>query len=190
MPETTNNEFTDFIEFNSQHTLSSLLQPSYYQLGFMCSVQAIPELVDLEEWLFYLWRDGNISFDDQAQATEYAQHILRLTTHINERYEQALPLTELHCEHWLTETSTAANEFSAGFLAAIDVFNTRWLAVDADPNAQNLLQTSILLLSKLAPADQVAAETATLFEQLPDASEILAILPTLISQLAYTASQL
>jgi len=193
MSETPQLKLTDFIAFNAIHSFSSLVQPSYYQLGFMCSVQAVPELIALEDWLFYLWRDGDIRFDDETQAAEYAQHILSLTSTINELYEQAAPLTDLQCEQWLTlneDGSTPANEFSAGFLAAIEVFNTQWLVVDADPNVQNLLQTSILLLSKLAPPEQVDADTLALFEQLPAASEILTILPTLISQLAYNASQL
>ncbi|TEW55994.1 UPF0149 family protein [Psychromonas sp. RZ22] len=187
-----NSVFMDFIHFNKTHPLTEQLQPAYYQLGFICSIQAIPEGVDLEQWLSYLWRDGvDISFTDEQQATEYAQRVLNLVAHLQSLYAEATSLDELNCQEWLDNDALTveAVEFAAGYLAAIECFNEQWLVTNEDENTQNLLQTSILLLSKLAPSEEVDQQLLDLFEQLPDFAEILQILPQLLTNLAYCAAQ-
>lgn len=184
--------FTDFIQFNETHPLSEHLQPTYYQLGLICCVQALPELLDLEAWLLHLWKEQVISFDNEQQAEEYAQKVLTLVNAIQTAYQEALPLHSLDCAQWLDadkQLSIEGNQFSAGFLAAIELFNAKWFAVEGDENTQNILQTTILLLTKLAPPEDADEEMNALLEQLPEASEILQILPQLLSNLAYSSSQ-
>tara|TARA_R110001583_G_scaffold10441_2_gene48313 strand:+ start:21936 stop:22535 length:600 start_codon:yes stop_codon:yes gene_type:complete len=193
MSDYRNSAFIDFIAFNEKLEQCDHLQEPYYQLGFICSVQALPEQVGLEQWLSYLCLDGaDISFDNELQATEYAKKVLMLVSEIQHLYQHAMPLNDLNCNQWLTEQKILSNEatqFSAGFLAAIELFNTQWAAIDEQSNTQNLLQTTILLLSKLAASENIEQQLLDLFEQLPEPVEILQILPQLLSNLAYSAAQ-
>lgn len=192
MPDHQNNIFTDFVTFNETHPLAENLKPAYYQLGLICSLQALPTLLDLEKWLLHLWQDQTISFDNERQAAEYAQKVLELVGAVQSSYEEALPLSELGCTTWLNEDQLVGQngvEFAAGFLAAIELFNAEWLVVEHDENTQNILQTTILLLTKLAPPEEVDQQLIDLFEQLPAFSEILHILPQLLSNLAFSAAQ-
>lgn len=193
MPDRQNSAFLDFIAFNENLKQCEHLQDPYYQLGFICSVQALPEQVDLEQWLAFLWLEGvDISFDNEQQATEYAKKVLKLVSEIQNLYQHATPLSGLNCNQWLSKQQILSNDaiqFSAGFLAAIELFNTQWAAIDDQPKTQNILQTTILLLSKLAPTENVDQQLLDLFEQLPEPVEILQILPQLLSNLAYSAAQ-
>ena len=192
MPESQSNFFMDFIDFNKSHLLTESLQPAYYQLGFMCNVQALPELIDLERWLAYLWCNGKVSFENESQAIEYAQTVLSLTADIANLYENAVPLDLLDCTQWVNEkdiVSENAINFATGFLAAVEVFDKEWAEIEKNETAQNMLQTTILLLTKLTKNEHTPPELLALFEQLPENAEILKILPSLISNLAYSASQ-
>ena len=187
------NAFIQFIEFNENHQLNAQLKPAYFQLGFICSVQALPDLIDLEQWLNYLWKEeGEVSFDDQQQATEYAQQVLKMVSVIQHLYQNALPLNDLLCTDWITDNvilSSQGIEFAAGFLMAVELFNEQWLLLGDDNDAQNILQTSILLLTKLSPPDDISPALLALLPQLPEVPEILRILPQLLSNLAYSAAQ-
>ena len=78
-----NNFLLTFIDFNELFKQHANLHPVYYQLGFICSVQAQPEQLDLEQWLPYLWlEDADISFNDQQQAADYAKELLSLVAKI------------------------------------------------------------------------------------------------------------
>ena len=193
MSDHLNNVFIDFISFNENHKQFANLQAPYYQLGFICSVQALPELLDLEQWLSYLWLDGvDISFDNEQQAAEYAKQVLALVSNIQNLYQQAIPLDDLNSQQWLTEQDTLSDyaiQFASGFLVAIELFNDHWVMVEQDFNTQNILQTTILLLSKLAPAENIDQQHVELLTQLPEPVEILRILPQLLSNLAYSAAQ-
>ena len=182
----------DFVNFNENHLLVKKLKPAYYQLGFMCSVQALPELLDLEQWLVYLWND-EISFDDEQQATEYAQIILNMTSEINALYENMAPLSALNCDTWISNGNQQVNkngsDFAAGFLSAIELFNAQWSLVEDDEATQNMLQTTILLLTKLLPKEEIEAQFLEIIDQLPKVAEILQILPQLMSNLAYSVAQ-
>jgi len=191
MPDHLNNILMDFIAFNESHEQSANLQTPYYQLGFICSVQALPEMVELEQWLSYLWLEGvDINFDDEEQAIEYAKKVLNLVSEIQNMYQQAIPLDGLNSQQWLTQENTLTDDaiaFSSGFLVAIEQFSDQWASVEQNVNTQNILQTTILLLSKLAPAENIDLQHTELLAQLPEPIEILRILPQLLSNLAYTA---
>ena len=191
MTDHLNNVLMDFIAFNENHAQSANLQTPYYQLGFICSVQALPEMVELEQWLSYLWLEGvDISFDGEEQASEYAKKVLNLVAEIQQMYQQAIPLEGLNSQQWLTQENVLTDDaiaFASGFLVAIELFSDQWTSVEQDVNTQNILQTTILLLSKLAPAENIDKQHKELLAQLPEPIEILRILPQLLSNLAYTA---
>ncbi|MEL0628753.1 UPF0149 family protein [Psychromonas aquatilis] len=193
MPNQDNKIISEFIDFIDNHQQQEDLQSAYYQLGFICSVQALPELVELEQWLNMMSRgEQPINFEDQAQAVEYAQWILQVVEYIQVQYQQAIPLTDLHCEAWLDEQNKISNrgaEFAKGFLEAVQLFNENWLIIEDSASTQNLFQTTLLLLTKLNPPQQMPAELVTLFTDLPESDEIIAILPQLLSNLAYHAAQ-
>lgn len=181
----------DFIRFNENHLLVEKLKPAYYQLGFMCSVQALPDLLDLEHWLVYLWHD-EISFDNEQQATEYAQTILKTASEISALYQTMAPLNALNCESWVNEDQEInhnGSQFAAGFLGAIELFNAQWASTENDETVQNMLQTTILLLTKLLPIEEVDPQFLEIIDQLPEVTEVLKVLPQLMSNLAYSAAQ-
>lgn len=187
------NMYTDFIVFNKIHPQAKKLQPIYYQIGLICSVQALPEIIDLELWLPCLWRDGvDISFDNQQQASEYARTVLKMANDIQALYQESLPLQDLDCETWLDCHKNANDkgvQFAKGFLAGIEIFNAQWSVADEDINTQNLLQTAILLLSKIAPTEEIDEALLAIFDQLPKVSEIMTVLPLLLTNLAVNAAQ-
>ncbi|MBB1272427.1 UPF0149 family protein [Psychromonas sp. SR45-3] len=194
MPDHQSNVFMDFIRYSENCQQLQQLRPTYYQLGFICSVQALPELIDLEQWLGYLWQEGaDMTFENQQQAADFANNVLKLVAELQSLYQQAIPLNGLNCKTWIDNEqilSVNAVQFSAGFLAAIELFNSHWLGLEDQPEGQNLLQTTILLLSKLAPAEDVDQTLLDLFQQLPETDEILQILPQLLSNLAYSAASI
>jgi yecA family protein len=187
------NVFNDFIVFNKIHPQAKKLRSVYYQIGFICSVQAVPELVDLEQWLPLLWEEGaDISFDNEQQASEYAQTIFNIANEIELLYQQSIPLQDLECEKWLdceNNINTKGIQFAQGYLAAIELFNAQWSVIDDNDQTQHLLQTVILLLSKLAPAKHIDENLTAIFEQLPTPVEIVGILPLLLTNLAVSAAQ-
>lgn len=187
------NIFTDFIVFNKIHPQVKKLQPVYYQLGFICSVQAVPQLVELQEWLPLLWQEGaDISFENEQQASEYAQTIFNIANEIESLYQESTPLQDLDCEKWLDcdhNINIKGAQFAEGYLAAIELFNSQWSVIDDDAETQNLLQTVILLLSKLAPTEEIDGNLSAIFEQLPTPAEIVAILPLLLTNLAVSGAQ-
>jgi len=193
MTNLSENFIEEFVTFNEQHIEFEKLQPAYYQIGFICSVQAQPSLLELDEWLHYLWKENEcISFEDEKQATEYAENILSFVSEIQALYQQALPLSALNCENWLDDKgqiSTNALQFATGFLNAIELFNEHWVSVENHESTENLLQTSILLLSKITPIEDQDPQMQAIFTQLPNFDEILKILPQLLSNLAYGAAQ-
>jgi len=193
MHNTVNHCFMDFINFNKDLPFSDRLQSPYYQLGFICSVQAVPEIVELEDWLSHLWLPKEkIQFDNETQATHYAQQILLIANEINELYSQAIPLTSLNSLQWLDQQQQLTQngvDFAEGFLMAIEQFNEQWLRVSHNETTQNLLQTTILLLTKLIPEQESHSSLSSVFEQLPETAEILSILPQLMSQLAFVAAE-
>ncbi|MDN2662011.1 UPF0149 family protein [Psychromonas sp. 14N.309.X.WAT.B.A12] len=193
MPDNQKKVLFDFIELNGQLNSIKGLHTSYYQIGFICSVQALPELLDLEQWLSYLWKsNAEMSFDNEQQATDYAQRVIALTNEIQTAYQEAIPLNGLQCHDWLTpdkQLSEQAIQFASGFLAAVEIFNEQWTTVEGDSNSENILQTTILLLTKLAPPDANDPQFLAIVDQLPKYHEILAILPQLLSNLAYSAAQ-
>ncbi|RBW47876.1 hypothetical protein DS885_00795 [Psychromonas sp. B3M02] len=193
MPDNQKMALFDFIELNGQFNSIKGLHTSYYQIGFMCSVQALPELLDLDQWLSYLWQaDAEMTFDNEQQATNYAQKVLALSNEIQASYQEAIPLNGLQCHDWLTpdkQLTEQAVQFASGFLAAIEVFSEQWESVEGDSNSENILQTTILLLTKLAPVDANDPQFLAIVDQLPEYHEILAILPQLLSNLAYSAAQ-
>jgi len=188
-----NNVFMDFIAFNEAHPFSQQLQPAYYQLGLMCCVQALPELLDLEEWLPYLWQEGmELSFSDQQQATEYAENVIKMVTEIQSIYQQGAPLMDLNCQEWQDPQQGPNNKavaFATGFLNAVEVFNARWLAIESDEDAQQALQTTILLCTKLLPKEEADEQVLAIFEELPECDEILEVLPQLLTNLAYRVAK-
>jgi len=193
MPDNQKKVLFDFIELNGQLNSIKGLHTSYYQIGFICSVQALPELLDLDQWLSYLWKsNAEMSFDNEQQATDYAKSVIALTNEIQTAYQEAIPLNGLQCHDWLTpdkQLSEQAIQFASGFLAAVEIFNEQWTTVEGDSNSENILQTTILLLTKLAPADANDPQFLAIVDQLPEYHEILSILPQLLSNLAYSAAQ-
>lgn len=185
---------SQFIQFIETHPLNKQFQSSYFQLGFICNVQALPELVDLELWLPYLWLEKTaLSFDNEQQATQYATQVLGLVEELRSSYQQAIPLTGLQVENWLDEqqqATTQASEFCLGYIAAIEAFNEHWAVLDAHPDVQNILQTTILLLSKLTPAEQCEESLQAVFAQLPEPVEIVGIIPKLLTNLAFSATHI
>jgi len=188
-----NNVFSDYIDFNSKHKLNQRLQSAHYQIGFICCIQALAEDLGLEQWLPHLSiDDAEISFTNEEEAVAYGQKLMKLVEHVQSFYQDGIALTTLDSMLTLNAKGGATDEtveFCNGFLNAIELFNDHWLVIEQHQATQELFQTTVLLLTKLTEPENTNQQIKDLFEQLPEANEIINIVPQLLSHLAYTIKQ-
>ncbi len=163
-------------------------------LGFITSIAAAPMQIEIEQWMPFLWAENAApSFSDQQTAVDFATSTLQFYEHCLSSYQQSLPLS-LPTDQWLDEdlqVTAQGRVFAAGYLSAFHSIEALWQSLDLPPGseAEQLLQTSMLLLSKLASPDSGDAQMQFLFSQLPDMPEIVASLPALLSRLGHFSTQ-
>ncbi|WP_028862102.1 UPF0149 family protein [Psychromonas aquimarina] len=163
-------------------------------LGFISSIAAAPVQVEIEQWMPFLWaEDSAPSFSDEQTAVDFAAAVLQFYEQCLVCYQQLLPLP-LPTEQWLDQelqVTAQGRLFAAGYLSAFHSIEAVWQSLDLQPGseAEQLLQTSMLLLSKLAASDSDETQMQFLFSQLPDMPEIVDLLPALLSKLGHFSTQ-
>ena len=156
-------------------------------LGFICCIAASPQPLELADWFPHLWKKGSPSFSHEAIANNFAAAILQFYEGCLNQYQQAAPLL-LPTVLWLNESGRVTEQgsaFASGYLTGFNRTETIWqntnLAMGSEP--EQLLQTSLLLLSKMAMPDNADPQMQKLFVELPDMAEIISSLPALIGAL-------
>lgn len=158
-------------------------------LGFICAIAASPEPLDLQVWFPYLWAQGEPLFSHEALAVDFACAALQFYEDCLVNYQQAIPLI-LPTDLWLNEYQEVTEQgiaFASGYLSGFHNIEESWQTLNLTPGSepQQLLQTSMLLLSKMATVNSNDPQMQALFLQLPDVQEIIRSLPSLLSALGH-----
>ena len=136
------------------------------------SAMASSEL-DLSQWMPMLFVSEEESLSNQEIATEFAQKVLAIYENCQQKLSLQVPL-------YLPEEGVI--EFANGYLQALMLIdNIQTLSFPEGSAADNLQQTCILLLDKLATPETNDVQKLAMFEQLPSTDEIIALLPSLLS---------
>lgn len=162
-------------------------------LGFICCIAASPQPIELADWFPHLWKNGSPSFSHELLANDFAAAILQFYEGCLKQYQQAEPLL-LPTALWLNESGQITEQgsaFASGYLTGFNRTETIWqntnLAMGSEP--EQLLQTSLLLLSKMALANGVDQQMQQLFVELPEMDEIISTVPALIGALGNFSMQ-
>ena len=158
-------------------------------LGFISAIAASPEPLDLQQWFPYLWTQGEPLFSHEALAVDFAGAALQFYEACLVNYQQAKPLL-LATELWLDEYQEVTEQgiaFASGYLSGFHNTEESWQTLNLTPGSEpeQLLQTSMLLLSKMATPNSNDPQMQALFVQLPGMQEIVSSLPLLLSALGH-----
>jgi len=148
--------------------------------AYICAM-ASSEL-ELQQWMPLLFISGESHFSNEQIATDFAQTVLAIYQQTHETFNQATALS-LMIENSTSSIEEAAVNFADGYLQALIMIDNMQIHVFAEGSDEaNLQQTCFLLLDKLATIETKDEQKLALFEQLPDESEIVALLPILLGR--------
>ena len=159
-------------------------------LGVICAMAASPEPLELQEWFPYLWKqESEPSFSSETLAVDFAQAVLQFYENCLLNYQQAKPLL-LPTELWLNEYGEVSEQgiaFASGYLSGFHNSEESWQTLNLVPGSEpeQLLQTSMLLLSKMATPNSNDPQMQALFVQLPGMPEIVSSLSQLLGALGH-----
>ncbi|MGB5446901.1 MAG: UPF0149 family protein [Psychromonas sp.] len=163
-------------------------------LGFICAISAAPIEQELQAWLPYLWADGQTpSFSNEQLAIDFASAATQFYNTCYASYQQKSPLV-LPTAQWLNESSQLTEQgesFALGYLSGFEHIEETWQTVWIEPESslEQILQTTTLLLNKLANPSADDPQLLSLFAQLPEVQEIVSSLPLLLTTLGYLSLQ-
>lgn len=159
-------------------------------LGFVTAVALAPQRVELQNWLPLLAKKGTeLSFSNEQLASDFAAVMLAFYEQCFIRSQTLTPLN-LPVQLWQDENSQITKQgrlFAIGFLSGFQLIETMWdeLELPAGSESEQILQTTMLLLSKMAGLNSDDPQMQTLFERLPNMVEIVNSVPTLLSALGH-----
>jgi yecA family protein len=147
--------------------------------AFICAMASSG--LELEQWMPLLFIDGESSFSNEKLASDFAQSVLALYQQANQTFQQGLPL-QLMVQNSTSVEQDARFNFANGYLQALIMIDNMQLSQFEEGSAEaNLQQTCFLLLDKLVTLETEDAQKLALFAQLPTNSEIIALLPELLT---------
>ncbi|PKG39963.1 UPF0149 family protein [Psychromonas sp. Urea-02u-13] len=149
-----------------------------FAYAFICAM-ASSEL-ELEQWMPMLFLSGESCFSNEKLATDFAQVALAIYQQSMHCFQQQLPLS-LESDNKQNPQVLKIVDFAQGYLQAVMLIDNMQLGPEGE-TAINLQQTCLLLLDKLASSETEDAQKLALFEQLPSESDIISLLPTLLSR--------
>ncbi len=163
-------------------------------LGVICVMAASPEPLELQQWFPCLWaNEKEPSFSDEGLAVGFAAAVLQYYEHCLLHYQQAKPLL-LPKQCWLNKDQQVTEQgraFACGYLSGFHYNEVNWQALNWSPGSEpeQLLQTSMLLLSKMATPESNDPQMQALFAQLPDMPEIVASVAQLLAVLGNVSTR-
>ncbi|WP_413699393.1 hypothetical protein ACLKMH_18255 [Psychromonas sp. KJ10-10] len=136
------------------------------------SAMASSEL-DLYQWMPMLFVNAEESLSSEEVATKLAQKVLAIYENCQEKLSLQMPI-------YIPQEGII--QFANGYLQALMLIdNVQALRFVEGSAEENLQQTCLLLLDKLATPETNDAQKLAMFEQLPSSEEIVALLPSLLS---------
>jgi len=146
--------------------------------GFICAIASSE--VEIENWMPMLFLDENCNFSNEQVAGDFAQVILATHQQAMQCFQEQTPLI-LATDSSEASKDLAISNFANGYLQAeILIDNMQTGAKSAIAN--DLQQTCLLLLDKLASYETDDVQKLAVFKQLPSESEIIGLLPVLLSR--------
>ncbi|WP_354624923.1 UPF0149 family protein [Psychromonas sp. MME2] len=164
-------------------------------IGFLYAITALPEEVELQLWLPMLWQqDKAFNFTSEALANEFATTILTAYQACLEQYQSQQPLALMMRDTWLDENkqiTAAGMAFATGYLRAFQYAEEVWGQLSEESGAEfaQIVQTTMLLLSKMAHVKTEDVAMRELFMQLPSMHEIVDSLPMLLTAMGRFSGQ-
>jgi yecA family protein len=160
-------------------------------LGFICAISAAPTQLDLQDWLPCLWAEGQTpSFSNEQLAVEFATAGMQFYDACLTGYQQSIALrlpTQRWINEWL-EITEQGSRFALGYLSGFQRVEPN-IVMPEEGQLEQLLQTTTLLLSKMANPSNDDPQMLTLFNQLPEMNEIVSSLPLLLGTLGHFSLQ-
>lgn len=163
-------------------------------LGFICAISAAPIQLELQDWLPGLWADGQTpSFSNEQLAVEFATAAMQFHDACLSSYQEPIALA-LPTQGWINESlqiTEQGRHFAFGYLSGFQSVEDIWLNIGMAKEGalEQLLQTSTLLISKMANPAGDDPQMLAVFDQLPEMDEIVASLPLLLSTLGHFSLQ-
>jgi yecA family protein len=160
-------------------------------LGVICAISAAPSQLDLQDWLPCLWAEGQTpSFSNEQLAVEFATAGMQFYDACLTRYQESIALT-LPTQRWINESleiTEQGSHFALGYLSGFQSIEQH-IEIVEEGKLEQLLQTTTLLLSKIANPSGDNPDMLTLFNQLPEMDEIVSSLPLLLGTLGHFSLQ-
>ncbi|PKH03161.1 YecA family protein [Psychromonas sp. MB-3u-54] len=160
-------------------------------LGVICAVSAAPTQLDLQDWLPCLWAEGQTpSFSNEQLAVEFAAAGMQFYDACLTGYQQSIALM-LPTQRWINkslEITEQGSRFALGYLSGFQSIEQN-IEIVEEGKLEQLLQTTTLLLSKIANPSGDNPDMLTLFNQLPEMDEIVSSLPLLLGTLGHFSLQ-
>ena len=163
-------------------------------LGVICAMCSAPAQLDVQDWLPHLWPEGQSpSFSNEQLAIDFAAASMQFYDACSLHYQQATPLV-LPTSQWLNESleiSANGRHFAVGYLSGFQHVEATWqnIVIQPESSLEQILQTTTLLLSKIASPAGDDPQLLSLFNQLPEMDEIVSSLPLLLSTLGHLLTQ-
>ncbi|MFT6925070.1 MAG: yecA family protein [Psychromonas sp.] len=163
-------------------------------LGFICAISASPVQLELQDWLPGLWAEGQTpSFSNEQLAVEFATAAMQFYDACFTGYQQSAALV-LPTQDWINESlqiTAQGRHFACGYLSGFQHVEEIWqtIGMTEEGTLAQLLQTTTLLLSKMADNGDDQAQMLAVYNQLPEMDEIVSSLPLLLSTLGHFSLQ-
>ena len=134
--------------------------------------------LELEQWMPALFLSEDHCFSNEQLAIDFAQTVLAIHQQALISFQQQTSLAQPPLED-----NETIMHYANGYLQAfIFIDHIQGTTFPAGSSGENLQQTCLLLLDKLATGKTDEVQKLTLFAQLPTNAEILQLLPTLLSR--------
>jgi len=147
--------------------------------AFICAMASSE--FELEQWMPLLFASGESSFSNESIAGDFAQSVLAIYQQAKHYFEQGRPLPLMIQSSTAVEQEATFN-FANGYLQALIMIDNMHMSRFEEGSAEaNLQQTCFLLLDKLATLETEDAQKLALFAQLPTNSDIVVLLPELLT---------
>lgn len=179
--------YKDLFDICNDQEIQNLIREKNEILGFITLISAAPIEMELQDWLPFLASDGSLSFSDERLATDFAHAVLEYYNFCTEQYKNERELS-LPTEYWIDDYNEVTDQgisFATGYLSAFNTFEDIWQSQESNKelNIEDLIQTIMLLLSKMATPNVTDPQMKELFSQMPDFKSILTLLPSILSKL-------
>ncbi len=162
-------------------------------VGVICAIAAAPDEFDLADWLPLLAADGQaLSFAQEQSATEFANAVIACFQKFCEVFNSAITLDiSILLTIDQDKPSESCTEFAKGFLTAFNSTEQSWQTLQLEEGSEQdqMLQTTLLLLNKLAAPDEQDLQLQALYKQLPSYQECINSLPLLLTHLGHFSQQ-